>query len=127
MRIYKITFWVTLAITCTALSFIMYLHYYCGSNESSEINFWINIWLAIFGSSILSMIVTLIQYFVQKAIVIDEFINYIKYFRNLLKKIVYMDNYERSQLLIEYEKQIDREAYKKIYKKLIEVSKLGTH
>lgn len=100
MRTYAICSRVTAILTVSSFMLIIILHYLC---QGIEIEFWSNIALAIFGSSILAFITSIIAYFAEKRIALEglwfstktllHYINKYELNWDLEKKIDFYINY----------------------------------
>ena len=105
MRTYAICSRVTAILTVTSFAVILIFHYLC---QGIEFEFWSNIALAIFGSSILAFITSAIGYFAEKRNALEGF------WSSTMTLLHYINKYE---LNWELEKKID------FYLKYIDIDK----
>lgn len=96
MRLYAISTRILAIITVFSGLAIFVLHYKC--SQSDEISFWINVALAIFGSSLLSLITSLIGYFQEKKMTLERFntlvINLLRMYNKYNKEWGYQEKVE---------------------------------
>ena len=76
-----------LTLICGSISFLsllicLFLHYFVGD----ELDFWINICLAVFGSALLSALTSLITYFHEKRSTLENFVYHCKNLLHVLNK-----------------------------------------
>ena len=139
MRNYVFSSYITGILTLMAIIIVLYLHYLATIMDSE---FWVNICLAIFGSSLLALITSVVGYFSAKRKTLEEFLSstksLLKYINNysinwdLNKKVEFfilyykMDKslwnqqYGDIKFMFDYRKSKRNFIYNKIYKPLLD-------
>ena len=70
MKVYKISVYITMGLTILSALAALITHYRINSSEG---DFWSNVALAIFGSAFLTLITSLIGYFVERRRILQDF------------------------------------------------------